>query len=56
MARERSVRHFSRTYAVLIVPEPSTWASLVVGFAGLGLVTRRHRRHALLCRGPGLIV
>lgn len=32
--------------AISGVPETSTWAMLLLGFAGLGLVARRTRRHA----------
>ena len=31
---------------VSVVPEPSTWARLGVGLAGLGVVTLRRRRRA----------
>jgi PEP-CTERM motif len=37
---------------VVATPEPSTWAMLVLGFAGLGLVGRR-RRTARLAPGLG---
>jgi hypothetical protein len=33
--------------AVAPVPEPSTWAMMIVGFAGLGLAIRSRRRKAL---------
>jgi len=31
--------------AIVSVPEPSTWAMMLVGLGGLGLVVRRRRRH-----------
>jgi hypothetical protein len=30
------------------VPEPATWAMMLVGFGGMGAVLRRNRRHARL--------
>ena len=33
--------------AVRAVPEPSTWAMMILGFAGIGVVTYRRRRQAL---------
>jgi hypothetical protein len=33
---------------VAAIPEPSTWAMLVLGFAGIGFMTYRRRRPALL--------
>jgi hypothetical protein len=33
------------TATVPAVPEPSTWAMLLIGFAGIGFVTYRRRRH-----------
>jgi PEP-CTERM motif len=35
-------------FSVTAVPEPSTWAMLLVGFAGLGLAGYRQRRKASL--------
>jgi hypothetical protein len=32
------------------VPEPSTWAMLLIGFAGIGFATYR-RRHSLVLEG-----
>jgi len=34
---------------VAAVPEPSTWAMLLLGFAGIGLMARRRRSGALAC-------
>jgi hypothetical protein len=34
-------------FGSLAVPEPSTWAMLLLGFAGLGLVAVRRRRTPL---------
>ena len=31
------------------VPEPSSWALMLIGFAGVGLVTYRRRRYATPC-------
>ena len=36
------------TSSVTTVPEPSTWAAMVIGFAGLGLVRYRSRKAAAL--------
>jgi PEP-CTERM motif-containing protein len=33
--------------AVSAVPEPSTWAMMLIGFAGIGLVAYRRQRRAL---------
>jgi hypothetical protein len=33
---------------VAAVPEPSTWAMMVLGFAGIGAITLRRRKHAAL--------
>jgi probable HAF family extracellular repeat protein len=30
------------------IPEPSTWAMLLIGFAGIGLMTYRRRKSAML--------
>jgi len=35
------------SYAVAAVPEPSTWAMLLLGFAGFGLVSLRCKRQSL---------
>jgi hypothetical protein len=42
--------HFSGTISVIYsVPEPSTWAMLLVGFAGLGIMAyRRKSKPALM--------
>lgn len=32
-------------YATGVVPEPATWAMMLVGFAGMGFAVRRSRRH-----------
>jgi len=34
------------------VPEPSTWAMMIIGFACLGIAFRRSRRKAPLCEAP----
>jgi PEP-CTERM motif-containing protein len=39
---------FSTTTFTAAVPEPSTWAMMILGFVGLGLVARYRRRTALL--------
>ena len=41
---------FSKTgsYSVAVIPEPSSWALLVLGFGGLGTVLRRRRVPAAL--------
>ena len=38
----------NQNFTLLIgeVPEPSTWAMMLLGFAGLGLAGWRHRRTA----------
>ena len=33
-------------FALATIPEPSTWAMAGIGFAALGLITRRKRREA----------
>ena len=38
---------FSTTTFTAAVPEPSTWAMMILGFVGLGLMTRYRRRTAL---------
>jgi hypothetical protein len=37
----------SQTLAVDAVPEPSTWAMMMLGFAGLGFMTYRKRKNGL---------
>jgi hypothetical protein len=32
--------------AVAAVPEPSTWAMMALGFAGVGFTTHRRRSHS----------
>ena len=39
---------FSTTTFTAAVPEPSTWAMMILGFVGLGLAARYRRRTALL--------
>jgi hypothetical protein len=41
----------SYIYTAPAVPEPSTWAMLLIGFAGIGLVASR-KRNAHLLHGP----
>jgi PEP-CTERM motif len=41
------------TLSVVATPEPSSWAMLVLGFAGLGLVGRRRQRAARLAPSLG---
>ena len=41
---DTGVRVFVEGDAVSAVPEPSTWAMMLIGFAGLGAVTRYRRR------------
>ena len=36
------------TFSVAAVPEPSTWAMMILGFAGVGFMTYRRRRNAAL--------
>ncbi len=36
------------TFAVSAVPEPSTWAMMVLGFVGVGLITYRRKRQMAL--------
>ena len=36
------------TYGISAVPEPSTWAMMLLGFAGIGFVTYRRRNSASL--------
>jgi hypothetical protein len=38
--------------ASLAVPEPSAWAMMIIGFAGLGFAARRRQRRALLISAP----
>ena len=38
---------YGGTTPVLAVPEPATWAMMLIGFGALGLVTRLRRRKAL---------
>lgn len=40
--------NFSITEAISAVPEPSTWAMLLLGFGGIGLVMRGARRRQAL--------
>jgi hypothetical protein len=35
------------TYNASLVPEPSTWAMMLLGFAGLGFVGYRRQRQRL---------
>jgi hypothetical protein len=35
-------------FAIAAVPEPSTWAMIILGFAGIGAVTYRRRKSAML--------
>ncbi|HZZ23001.1 MAG TPA: PEPxxWA-CTERM sorting domain-containing protein [Roseiarcus sp.] len=37
---------FTLVIGAAVVPEPSTWAMMLLGFAGLGLAEWRHRRTA----------
>jgi hypothetical protein len=39
---------FALAPAVASVPEPSTWAMMIIGFAGVGFVTYRRRKVAAL--------
>jgi len=39
--------YFDGAFAISAVPEPSTWAMLLLGFAGIGLVTFRRSRRAI---------
>jgi PEP-CTERM motif len=41
---DTGVRLFVEGEAVSAVPEPATWAMMLIGFAGLGAVTRYRRR------------
>jgi hypothetical protein len=34
--------------ALKAVPEPSTWAMMILGFAGIGAMTYRRRKSAML--------
>jgi hypothetical protein len=36
------------TFDVAAVPEPSTWAMMILGFAGIGAMTYRRRKNAML--------
>jgi hypothetical protein len=38
--------HFSGSITASAVPEPSTWAMMLLGFAGLGFAFRQSRRKA----------
>lgn len=38
------------TWQVAAVPEPSTWAMLILGFGGIGLVAYRRKQGANACR------
>jgi hypothetical protein len=33
----------------MAVPEPSTWAMMIIGFGALGIATRRQRRRQVVC-------
>jgi hypothetical protein len=35
------------TESIAAVPEPSTWAMMILGFVGIGFMTYRHRKSAL---------
>jgi PEP-CTERM motif len=39
---------FASSDAVAAVPEPSTWAMLLIGFAGLGFLTYRGKNQTVL--------
>ena len=39
---------FSEVAGVSAVPEPSTWAMMVLGFAGIGFMTYRRKSKPLL--------
>lgn len=36
---------------IAAVPEPATWAMLILGFFGVGVAVRRRRRRQLPCAG-----
>ena len=40
--------YFDGAFAISAVPEPSTWAMLLLGFAGIGVITYRRSRRAAL--------
>jgi hypothetical protein len=40
--------NFNGTYSISAVPEPSTWAMMILGFAGVGFMTYRRRNQAAL--------
>lgn len=39
---------FDGSFAISAVPEPSTWAMLLLGFAGIGVVTYKRSRRAAI--------
>ncbi|MDR3467052.1 MAG: PEP-CTERM sorting domain-containing protein [Xanthobacteraceae bacterium] len=39
--------YFDGAFAISAVPEPSTWAMILLGFAGIGFVTYKRSRRAL---------
>ncbi|MEO7411462.1 MAG: PEPxxWA-CTERM sorting domain-containing protein [Sphingomicrobium sp.] len=41
---------FFRVSAVTSVPEPTTWAMMLIGFAGIGVALRRRRRSVMICQ------
>jgi hypothetical protein len=38
-------------FGALSAPEPSTWAMMLLGFGGLGMLAARRRRRSLLALG-----
>lgn len=51
-----TVGRFSLTPATAAVPEPATWALMIVGFAGIGFGMRRQRKVAVRVSYSGLAV